>query len=185
MSDCPALTARIAPMTSDVGASFVSAALASLAIENCTIVSNVFTKVDGAGGLYLTGNGVTAVNTLVWGNVAKTNEVLLLEAQSDVKVAAGVTATFDHSLAFGLPDLASGQVTVTDCLSADPKFNRGLKASVPYWGVLGTSPCKNKGVKLGWMTGATDLIGNPRVFNGKPDIGCYESQVGGLVIIVR
>ena len=41
-------------------------------------------------------------------------------------------------------------------------------------------------MKLDWMTDeATDIIGNPRVFGGMPDMGCYESMAGGLIIIFR
>ena len=32
---------------------------------------------------------------------------------------------------------------------------------------------------------ATDLKGRPRVFGRKVDIGCYESQIGGFVLIIR
>ena len=34
----------------------------------------------------------------------------------------------------------------------------------------------DKGEESAWMTGATDLAGNPRISGTKPDIGCYEKD---------
>ena len=36
------------------------------------------------------------------------------------------------------------------------------------------------GMTLGWMDGAVDADGNPRVAGGAPDIGCYERQAGTI-----
>lgn len=51
----------------------------------------------------------------------------------------------------------------------------------------GRSPCVNAAVlDRGWMLGATDLVGAPRIINALPDIGCYESKYGaGLILMVR
>ncbi len=61
----------------------------------------------------------------------------------------------------------SGRAGVT---VADPKFANA--ASGDFHLVLG-SPCIDKG---GTSYGTTDLAGNPRVVNGKIDVGCYEYQ---------
>ncbi|MGN0833610.1 MAG: hypothetical protein ACI4RD_08195 [Kiritimatiellia bacterium] len=57
------------------------------------------------------------------------------------------------------------------------------------------SPCRDQGLRLGWMTeAATDLAGNPRVLkDGKPavdalpDLGCYENcmAVPGAWLLLR
>ena len=40
------------------------------------------------------------------------------------------------------------------------------------------SPCRDTGTnEMSWMTGATDLSGNPRIANNVVDIGCYEYQI--------
>ncbi|MFH0908501.1 MAG: choice-of-anchor Q domain-containing protein [bacterium] len=36
------------------------------------------------------------------------------------------------------------------------------------------SPCIDAGRNEAWMTGASDLDGNPRIFNGRVDMGAYE-----------
>ena len=133
---------------------------------------------------------------IAWGNVAhQTNIVANLDgtattnviwAADDIFVSAGKSAILSHCCAADVAGLASEQVVVVNSLAADPLFNLGKKANLPYWGILGNSPCKNAGKKLEWMTeGTTDLVGNPRVFGGKPDLGCYESLSGGLMLIVR
>jgi len=40
--------------------------------------------------------------------------------------------------------------------------------------LLEGSPAIETGVVMPWMTGATDLDGNPRITGGKVDMGCYE-----------
>ena len=39
------------------------------------------------------------------------------------------------------------------------------------------SPCINTGTNQDWMVGAFDLAGNARIFDGRVDMGAYESQV--------
>ena len=158
-------------------------------IENCTIVGNKMEYGAKAGGLYLAANDVEVRNTIVWGNtVHATNIVEGIDGTVvtnigwnavDVAVAADKSVVFSHSCAPELADVAT-------CLAEDPKYNAGRKSKLPYYAILGSSPCKNTGVKLDWMTDeATDIIGNPRVFGGMPDIGCYESLSSGLTLIVR
>jgi hypothetical protein len=50
-----------------------------------------------------------------------------------------------------------------------------------------TSPCINKGLTLGWESGALDLDGRPRLdrATGIVDMGCYEFETHGTVITVR
>jgi len=36
-----------------------------------------------------------------------------------------------------------------------------------------SSPCLGAGTNLPWMSAATDLDGNPRIVDGRVDVGCY------------
>ena len=146
-------------------------------IENCTIVSNAVPAGSTCAGIELVCDGCEVVNTISWGNlIAGTEETDAVE--SDLVVADGVTATLSHSCFAG--------ATEPTCTGEDPRFCFGKPSSRPFYGIKSSSPCKDTGVKLGWMTdGATDLIGKPRVFGGVPDMGCYESLIGGLVIMFR
>ena len=152
----------------------------SVIVENCTVVSN---DAIGAGaGVYLAkGANSQFVNTIVALNTSSMVTNLGQIVSNEVYVASGAAATWTNCRVPAEAGIDDDGVT-----TADPKFNFGRRASVPYWGILGDSPLKNKGVKLEWMTPeAKDLGGQKRVFNAKPDLGCYESQVGGTVIIVR
>ena len=152
----------------------------SVVVENCTVVSN---DAIGAGaGVYLAkGANSQFVNTIVALNTSSMVTNLGQIVSNEVYVASGAAATWTNCRVPAEAGIDDGGVT-----TADPKFNFGRRASVPYWGILGDSPLKNKGEKLDWMTPETkDLGGQKRVFNAKPDLGCYESQVGGTVIIVR
>ena len=41
------------------------------------------------------------------------------------------------------------------------------------------SPCINTGINQDWMTGSTDLDGNPRIRRSRVDMGAYESDDWG------
>jgi predicted outer membrane repeat protein len=72
-------------------------------------------------------------------------------------------------------------------IAADPRF---VDAANGDYRLSPSSPCREKGMSLGWMTaGSTDLAGEPRLVNllGKafaddalPDLGCYECQERGI-----
>lgn len=64
----------------------------------------------------------------------------------------------------------------TDNICVNPNFNDDY--------TLNFSACVNGGLLLDWMVGATDLEGRPRV-DLLPDIGCYETSVQGLIMILR
>ena len=150
----------------------------SVRVENCTIVSN---RTDGTGaGVYVKAGTAEIVNTVIASNVGGMTNAAEI-CSNEVYVAQGASVTWTRSRVPAEAGIDDAGVT-----TADPMFNFGRRASVPYWGILADSPLKNKGVKLEWMTPeAKDLGGQKRVFNAKPDLGCYESQVGGTVIIVR
>jgi len=69
---------------------------------------------------------------------------------------------------------------VNGCISADPLFSA---AETNDFRLHKTSPCKDAGLNLlGWMPGAVDLAGNPRILGSIADIGAYETRAGGGTI---
>ena len=147
-------------------------------VENCTIVSN---QTCGAGSaVYVKAGAAEIVNTIIASNAGGLTNAAEI-CSNEVYVAEGASISWTRSRVPAEAGISGEEVT-----TADPKFNFGARKSEPYWSILGNSPCKNKGEMLDWMTPeSTDLSGQRRVFNAKPDLGCYESQIGGTVIIVR
>ena len=120
-----------------------------------------------AGGLYIGGTGV-ATNSILYHNTAP--------AGTNYVNAAGDTG-LSHCC-------VTPSVTGPCILAADPLFRN---AAAGDYRLLGTSPCVNAGLVLAWMSGATDLDGNPRVdltFD-QVDLGCYEKVFHSTMIIVR
>ena len=148
-------------------------------IENCTVAHNFVKYGYRAAGVYVSNaSGISLVNVLVAENGVGTNDWTTAVASN---IGGALTNETMSIVACCAPELTN----VVGCVTADPKLNLGQKPKLPYYSILGNSPCKNAGKKADWMEGATDLIGNPRVFGGKPDIGCYENQTGGMLLIVR
>ena len=138
----------------------------TLIVENTTIVSN-------ANGIVMSGSGLAMTNAIIAANMT-----------ADVTVGEGFTASIANSCFAEADSIPSGAVTVSKSLAADPMFNFGAKKKLPYYGILGASPCKNTGVNAAWMDEATDLAGNRRRV-GMVDMGCYEHPTAIFVITVR
>ena len=130
--------------------------------ENCTILQPKF-SVDGSS------YGTNALLNCILPNAA---------IASSGNYANILTNCIVKSVSGGTQD--SGVMTGT------PKF---VDAENGDYRLAFNSPCREKGLVLDWMSGATDLGGNPRLVNilGKPvadalpDLGCYECQVRGIL----
>ena len=82
--------------------------------------------------------------------------------------------------------LASGEVdflaTSTGVSHGDPRFK---DAAQENFHLRSDSPAKDAGAVLGWMdAAAVDLDGLSRIYNGLPDLGCYELQKELCTLIV-
>ena len=60
-------------------------------------------------------------------------------------------------------------------IGADPRFVDGTNGNYRNYRLAPTSPCIDAGVNEPWMVGATDLDGNPRIFNETVDLGAWDS----------
>ena len=141
-------------LIADNAASSSSAIVANAALfGNCTVVSN------GTGTVRLTNAASTLINTILWGS-------------GEISAEDGVT--FDHCC---YPTAEEG---ISGNTRKDPKL-KGARHLYAIW--PSSSCCRAGNPDVSWATaGSTDLVGRPRVTNGKIDIGCHEIPVRGLII---
>ncbi len=122
---------------------------------NCTIAGNHAN--DSGGGIFCT-NDPIVVNSIIYDNQADISGDNWFDANSE--------AAFGYSCTFPLTGLPGEN----ECISNNPKF----VAPGSDYHLQNTSLCRNSGSNMVWMTGATDLDGNPRITDGTVDMGCYE-----------
>jgi len=70
----------------------------------------------------------------------------------------------------------------------DPGINAGLALTGGNFRLRASSPCRNSGTNLAWMTAATDLEGFPRLDAKtlRVDMGAYETPVAaGTILSLR
>ena len=137
--------------------------LAGGTVVNATVAGNAASGVAFAG---LSASSGTLVNTLVWANESEAETPIYLTRTG---------GAFSHCCIAGLP----AEKDADGNFAADPRFKRNART------LLNASPCVNAGVNADWMVGATDLAGNPRIFNKTVDIGCYENLQRGLSLVFR
>ena len=144
----------------------------SATMENCTVVSNSCTSYSV---VYVGGNA-TLRNNIIWGNDYAVLPGQGGEGGPNWLVMSDATPTLSNNCS----PVALGANAVTD----DPKF-RDRKGR-PYC-FFADSPCIDAGLPCDWAKepGALDFYGNPRKFGIRPDLGCVESQVGGMLLLVR
>ena len=127
----------------------------------CTIVANTNVN-DTAGRKGITMSGGTAVGNIFWGNTGNNKT-------KDMYVTAGTFATNLTGVTEVSP--AAGNFV------ADPRF---VDFAGGDYTLRASSPCIDRGPTYAWMATALDFAGNPRIQplrNGRPDLGCFESDV--------
>ena len=116
-------------------------------LYSCTLSGN--TAAYGGGGVY----GCYLVNSIVWGNNS-----------GGFTVDNYLECEFDYSCTMPLSEDGTGNI------SADPLFR--LPEAGDFRLTAG-SPCLNAGNNDD-VASSTDILGNPRIQNGKVDMGAYE-----------
>ncbi len=144
-------------------------------MENCTVV------VAQGESLHQTGKG-TYGSCLNFTSGFVTNCVFFADetAESGKYYVRKTGGTMAYS--WGNPSGSDPALTGTGVLTgANPNFrSRGGFAFAPAG-----APLVNAGVLRPWMSGAPDLLGNPRVIGRRPDIGALEAPPAGTVIKLR
>ena len=141
-------------------------------LNNCLVVSN---------SVNATGAGVfdsTLINCVVWGNSASDGTGGMEGCVAHNCIIFGndpgnhFLSSLDYCCTLPLPDSGAGNFT-SDPVLTDPAGGD--------FHLQSNSPCINSG-KNDYVTGATDLDGNPRIKGGTVDIGAYEYQTPTSVI---
>lgn len=146
-------------------------------IQNCTFSNNT---ADSGGGLYTEGGTATFTNCILWADTANTGSELMLTSLATVIVSYS-----DVKGGESAAEVESGSTLVWDPnnIESDPNF---VYASHPDpnqrdYHLLPESPCINAGDPAGSYTDQTDIDENPRVIDGRIDIGTDEfTCVGDL-----
>ena len=153
-------------------------------LENVTVTGSVTPEGVAAvfcqpGNVNQTFFDAMLTNCVMWGNSG-----VDFEAKQGVysNTTTSVVTTRDPKIGYCCwPEAEEG---VDGNTAGDPKFRVGANRGL---GVISSNgSCFRTGIVLDWMEGATDLRGNPRLTDGKVDMGCY--QVGfdpGLMLLVR
>ena len=131
-------------------------------IFSCTIADNLAKKTGG--GVYCTtalyNDQINFYDTIIYNNLA-------LENENNWFTNGTISANFSACCTYPTNGLPQYEV---NCIPDNPLF---VSSDYDYH-LQVESPCIDAGIDRPWMTGATDLDGNPRVQGGGVDIGCYE-----------
>jgi len=156
--------------------------------DNSSLISCLLTDgtAQNGGGIFLTNNSKVYNCTIAGNSAFGKGGAAYSESQNEVwntilydnNAAEGSNYYFsaDVSLSYSctLPEPASGG---TNNVNEDPQFEADYIIS-------DTSPCIDMGYTFAWLIGQEDIYGNGRVYNGKVDIGAYETDVPEPVVLL-
>ena len=132
-------------------------------VENCT-VRDCWARYASCGGLGVYATGVSVRNCVAYGNTAG--------AAGDETAVDALFPSTPAAFANNLVGVAALPANAEACLVGE----NPLFAGASGFEISNGSPCRNRGVRLEWMDGATDIAGKKRCF-GRPDIGCWEIPI--------
>ncbi|MCF7913517.1 MAG: DUF1565 domain-containing protein [Candidatus Cloacimonetes bacterium] len=144
-------------------------------LYNCTIANNLNFYAP-----IIKSYGKTEIKNSILYNPGNYSDISFYNVDSD---STQYTSTIEHSL-FALPISATApeQIVIQDMIEGeDPRFvgtqwPGWFETGAGYYQLSENSPCINAGSPdtLGMNLPATDLAGNPRIWNDIIDMGCYE-----------
>jgi len=150
-------------------------------MENCTIVDNSTAAArtfdefvdDVVAGVALNDSArVTGVNCIIDGNVDYAGSV------SNVFVRSGTVFNLTYSQVDAGSSVIGGEGNISD----DPQFK---DRAANCYKLSSGSPCVDAGTNDTWMATAVDLARKPRLSGKRVDMGAYERQNVGLMLLVR
>lgn len=171
-----------------------AAKTAGFYLRNCLIADNfvdgLYSGANGGGGYFRSGyitldNCTIATN--IHSGVGTFNAAIILNncivyGNGDDLYDRTVNCVTLNSVLL-TPGETGYLATSTNVINDNPQFRNAANGD---FRLSETSPAKDKGVLLSWMTqGAIDLAGLPRVINSLPDLGCFEVQLpSGTVVVI-
>lgn len=146
-------------------------AVYSSEIKNSTIARNSSNKQNSGGGIHVS-SSLTLSNSIVWGNESHNTTNNLSD---DI-----YSSNFNTCSYSAIEGGYSGDSNITlnaqnPPLFVNPSLTAGADDSTANvdWHLQQGSPCINRGDNSA-VTDSLDLDGNPRVNEGRVDMGCYE-----------
>ncbi|MBA4147546.1 MAG: right-handed parallel beta-helix repeat-containing protein [Verrucomicrobia bacterium] len=157
-----------------LGAVFLQS-LGELRLINCTIANNRGAR---GGALFVFGGEVSSVNTIFWNNSVQDRTFIPNRELQQIERSSGVPASALHitnSCIDGLSTYAGNNNSRNDPLFVNPgALNFQLGSA---------SPVVNAGNNAAASALASDLAGDARIFDSIVDLGAYERQsAGGMVV---
>jgi hypothetical protein len=152
---------------------------------NCFVYNALMhknTARNEGGGAYLNGGGALHSCTIASNRAARGGGVTCYSKGSNVNCIIYYNlATIEGNNHYGHD---TGMRYVSCCLTpypSGPQNAGGNITNAPQfvnvsdnYHLNANSPCIDAGTNLPWMAGAEDLDGNPRIYDGRVDMGCYE-----------
>jgi len=160
------------------GGAYISLAAGTLTLDNNTFTRNWTGVGFGGGGVYirLFNDDCTANlrNNILWGNTADNGiggDLYIEDDSGGNSIGATVNVYCTDINDFDIQD--GDHLTQGGNTNADPLLTGDLH-------LRAASPCIDAGTNLAWMAGATDLDGQPRVFNDRVDMGADETAIAAV-----
>jgi autotransporter-associated beta strand protein len=160
-------------------------------VRNSLIASN--STQNTAGGVNLQGDTARLQNVTVVHN-ATTNAMTIAGIHIFKGIVENTISYFNTRVYDNLDvSISSDSGTVSYACTMPLRVGTGNTASDPDFMVTATgnfrlrpgSPAEDTATLLDWMDGATDLAGLPRILNQGPDMGCYETGIPDVPLMIN